>query len=71
MQKANNNMWMRYDMMMMMMTRKDKTPFHDSMMMDFKQMKIYMIEKKTPPRNRNHRQRLENDIDAQERNNEQ
>lgn len=41
------------------------------MMMDLKQMKIYMIEKKTPPRNRNHRQRLENDIDAQEGNNEQ
>jgi hypothetical protein len=26
-----------------------------------------MIERKTPPRNRNHRQRLENDINAQKR----
>lgn len=64
-----NDMWMRYD------TDNDDKTRHlshdDMMMMDLKQMKIYMIGKKTPPRSRNHRQRLENDIDAHVRNHEQ
>lgn len=44
-----NDMWMRYDT-----DNDDKTRHlsHDDMMMDLKQMKIYMIEKKTPPRSK-------------------